>query len=170
MIGRSEFYIKWLLYGAATFLMLLLQGFLLQYLRIFGVMPFLYPALAAVLSMYEGAFGGTVYSLVLGVLCDLTLPGPIPCFYTLVFPVAGLCAGLLSKSWLPAGLPCALAVSVVAFALTGGFHALLLAVSGKAAWAAAASTALRETGATLLFVPVVFLLFRKVYRKCHIDD
>ena len=106
----------------------------------------------------------------LGVLCDLTLPGPIPCFYTLVFPVAGLCAGLLSKSWLPAGLPCALAVSVVAFALTGGFHALLLAVSGKAAWAAAASTALRETGATLLFVPVVFLLFRKVYRKCHIDD
>ena len=51
MIGRSEFYIKWLLYGAATFLMLLLQGFLLQYLRIFGVMPFLYPALAAVLSM-----------------------------------------------------------------------------------------------------------------------
>ena len=47
---------------------------------------------------------------------------------------------------------------------------LLLAVSGKAAWAAAASTALRETGATLLFVPVVFLLFRKVYRKCHIDD
>ena len=170
MIGRSEVFMKWLLYSGATLAALLLQGFVLQHLRLFGVMPFVYPVLAAVLSMYEGAFNGTVYSLILGVVCDLTLPGSIPCFYTLIFPLAGLCGGLISKSWLPAGLLCSLMVSAAAFCLTGLFHSLLLALTSGAAWSAAGSVAIREAGATLPFVPAVFLLFRWVYRKCHLDD
>lgn len=166
MIGRSEIFFKWLLYSAASLFFLLLQGSVLQRLRLFGVMPFLYPVLAAVLAMYEGALSGTVYGLVLGVLCDLALPGPIPCFYTLIFPLTGLCAGLIAKSWLPAGFLCSLVVSVAAFVLTDAFHGLLLVLAGKAAWAAVAVTALREICATALFIPLVFLLFRRVCRKC----
>ena len=169
MIGRSEVFFKWLLYSAASLLLLLLQGAVLQRLRLFGVMPFLYPVLAAVLSMYEGAFSGTVYSLALGVICDLVLPGPIPCFYTLIFPLAGLCAGLISRSWLPAGFLCSLVVSFAAFVLTDAFHGLLLVLAGRAAWAAVTATALREIFATALFIPVVFLLFRRVCRKCAAD-
>lgn len=169
MIGRSEVFFKWLLYSAASLLLMLLQGSVLQRLRLFGVMPFLYPVLAAVLSMYEGALSGSVYSLVLGVICDLVLPGPIPCFYTLIFPLVGLCAGLISKSWLPAGFLCSLVVSLTAFTLTDTFHGLLLVLAGKAAWAAVAGTALREILATALFIPVVFLLFRRVCRKCAAD-
>lgn len=169
MIGRSEVFFKWLLYSAASLLLLLLQGAVLQRLRLFDVMPFLYPVLAAVLSMYEGALSGTVYSLALGVICDLALPGPIPCFYTLIFPLAGLCAGLISRSWLPAGFLCSLVVSFTAFVLTDTFHGLLLVLAGKAAWAAVTTTALREICATALFIPVVFLLFRRVCRKCAAD-
>lgn len=169
MIGRSETLIKWLLYGAATVLVLFFQG-ALQNLRILGVLPFLYPTLAAVLSMYEGAFTGTVYSLVLGVVCDLALPGPIPCLYTLIFPLAGLCAGLIARSWLPAGFLCALVVSAAAFVLTDGFHCLLLMLSGKGAAGAAWSIALRETCVTLLFMPLPWFLFRLIHRKCHLDD
>jgi len=169
LIGRSEIFFKWLLYSAASLLLLLLQGAVLQRLRLFGVMPFLYPVLAAVLSMCEGALSGTVYSLALGVICDLVLPGPIPCFYTLIFPLAGLCSGLVSRSWLPAGFLCSLVVSFMAFVLTDTFHGLLLVLAGKTAWAAVAMTALCEICATALFVPLVFLLFRRICRKCAAD-
>lgn len=168
MIGRSETYIKWLLYTLATLVLFLLQG-VLQDLRLLGVLPFLYPVMAATLSMYEGAFAGTAYSLALGAVCDLLLPGPIPCFYTLVFPLAGLCAGLMARNWLPAGFPCCLASSAVAFLLTDAFHCLLLAFDGGFSTAALA-TAAAETGLTLCFSPAVLLLFRPIYRKCHLDD
>ena len=168
MIGRSETFIKWLLYALATFALFLLQG-VLHRLRLFGVLPFLYPVMAATLSMYEGAFAGTAYSLVLGVACDLLLPGPIPCFYTLVFPLAGLCAGLMARSLLPAGFPCCLASSAVAFLLTDAFHCLLLAMGGGFSSAALVAAA-AETGQTQCFSPAVLLLFRPIHRKCHLDD
>ena len=168
MIGRSEIYIKWLLYALATAALFILQD-LLQDLRLLGVLPFLYPVMAAALSMYEGAFAGTVYSLVLGVVCDLLLPGPIPCFYTLIFPLAGLCAGLMARNWLPAGFPCCLATSALAFVLTDAFHCLLLATGGGFT-SAALVTAAAETCLTLCFSPAVLLLFRPIYRKCHLDD
>lgn len=169
MIGRSEIFFKWLVYAAVSLALMLVQGALLQRLQLFGVMPFLYPVLAAVVSMYEGALSGCVYSLAIGVVCDLTLPAPIPCFYTLIFPLVGLCAGLIAKSWLPAGFLCSLAVALLAFLLTDAFHGLLLVFTGKAAWAAVGLTMLRETGATLVFVPAVFLPFRRVCRRFAVD-
>lgn len=170
MLIRTEILAKWLLYAAAALAAVLIQGFVLQFLRILGVMPFLYPLLAVLVAMYEGPLGGTVWCLALGVACDLVLPAPIPCFYTMVFPLAGLCAGLIAQSWLPAGLPCSYVVSALAFALTDGFHALLLALTGKPAWAASLEVGCRETAATLIFVPLLYLLFRRVYRKTHTED
>lgn len=162
--------IKWALYGAATLAALLFQGFVLQFLLLWGVMPFLYPALTALVGMYEGPVAGSAYALVLGVACDLALGGPIPCFYTLIFPTAGLCAGLMAESWLPAGVLCALAASAAAFVLTDAFHLLILALTGQRAFGTAALVALKETGVTLPFVLPVFLLFRAVSRKCHFYD
>ena len=169
MIGRSETYIKWLLYTLATLVLFLLQG-VLQDLRLLGVLPFLYPVMAATLSMYEGPFAGTVYSLALGVVCDLLLPGPIPCFYTLTLPLVGLCASLLAQSVLPAGFLCSAAASVMAFAATGLFHCLLLFFQGKAAWSAGFSTMARELAVTLPMSIPVTVLYRAVYRKTHLHD
>ena len=169
MIGRSETAIKWALFAAATLVCLLAQGFVLQYITVLGVMPFLYPVLPALVGMYEGALPGTVYGLILGVACDLTIPGAIPCLYTLAFPAAGLCAGLIAKSWLPAGVLCALAASTVSFALTDALRCLVLAFSGQASWLAGLVAA-KETALTLPFVLPACLLFRQVHRKCHFYD
>ena len=108
MIARNETIFKWSLYAAATALCLLVQTGLLQRLEFWGVIPFLYPLLAAIPATFQGPLAGTIFSLCVGLVCDLLLPGPIPCLYTLVFPLAGLCAGLLSQSWLPAGFLCSL--------------------------------------------------------------
>lgn len=165
MIARNETIFKWLLYAAATTLCLLIQGSILQRLTLWGVLPFLYPLLAAIPATFEGPLAGTVFSLVLGLACDLSLPSPIPCFYTLIFPLVGLCAGLLSQSWLPAGFLCSLASAAAAFFLTGGFHCLLLWMLGKAAWEAGAGVALREFCVTLPFAIPLTWLYRSVYLR-----
>ncbi len=170
MLARNETIFKWTLYAAAGLLCFLVQGALLQRLAFWGVIPFLYPLLAAIPAAYEGPFAGSVYALAVGVVCDLILPGPLPCFYTLIFPLAGLCAGLLSQGLLPAGFLCSLAAAAAAFLLTDGFHCLLLWMQGKTAWAAGASVLVREFCVTApLCVPVTFL-FRAVYRKTHLYD
>lgn len=169
MIGRTEIFMKWLLYAAGVFLCCLLHGFVLQYWDIFGVMPFLFPMIPAVIAMYEGPFSGTICGIAVGVLCDLTIAAPIPCFYTLVFPIVSLFAGILAKSWLKAGFPCALTASLLAFLLTDAVHFLLVVFGGGAA-NAALWLAARETGASIPFLIPVYFIFREIYQICHMYD
>lgn len=170
MLARNEVIIKWTLYAAATALCFLVQGALLQRVTIWGVIPFLYPMLAAVPATYEAPVSGTIFSLCVGVVCDLLLPGPIPCFYTLIFPVAGLCAALLAQSVLPAGFPCAFVSTLAAFLLTDLFRCFLLWASGRSAWHAGLFLMLRETCVTLPLLFPVTVLYRAVYRKTHMYD
>ena len=111
MLARNETIFKWALYAGATAVFFLLQGALLQRITLWGVIPFVFPILVAVLGMYEGPLPASVYALTVGVLCDLLLPASIPCFYTLIFPAAGLCAALISQSLLPAGFLCGVVTS-----------------------------------------------------------
>ena len=170
MRSRNETIFKWVLYAAATALCFLAQAFLLQRITLWGVIPFLYPVVAAVAASYEGPVPGTIYALVLGVICDLLLPGPIPCFYTLIFPPVGLGAALISQSLRPAGVVCSLVASALAFLLTDGFHCLVLWATGKTAWAAGGWVMVREFCVTAALAIPVTLLFRAVFRRTHLDD
>ena len=171
MLGRTEIIFKWLLYAAGVLICWILHGVALQFLNIFGVMPFIFPMLAAVIAMYEGPFSGSICALVMGILCDLTISVPIPCFYTLVFPVIGMLAGLIAKNWLPMSFWCAAILSLLAFTLTDSFHFLLLVPKGGGhAAQAAIDLACRETGASMPFLIPVYFVFRRIYEICHVYD
>lgn len=170
MLARNETIFKWALYAAATALCFLVQGALLQRITIWGVIPFLYPLLAAIPASYERPVSGTIFALTVGVFCDLILPGSIPCFYTIVFPLVGLCASLLSQSLLPAGILCSLSGTAIAFLMTGVFHCLILWANGKAAWGAGLFLALREFCVTAPLTVPVTMLYRAVFRKTHLYD
>ena len=98
------------------------------------------------------------------------MPGPVPCLYTLIFPLAGLCAGLLSQSWLPAGFLCSFVSAAAAFLLHGSFRCLILWMQGAAAWEAGALVMVREFCAAAPFVIPLTLLYRSVFRKTRFDD
>ena len=170
MIARNETIFKWSLYAAATALCLLVQTGLLQRLEFWGVIPFLYPLLAAIPATFQGPLAGTIFSLCVGLVCDLLLPGPIPCLYTLVFPLAGLCAGLLSQSWLPAGFLCSLVSAAAAFLLTDSFRCLILWMRGRAAWEAGALVMLREFCVAAPFIIPLTLLYHPVLPRTQLDD
>ncbi len=101
---------------------------------------------------------------------NISLPGTFPCFYTLAFPLVGLSATLISQSLLPAGIICSLAVSALAFLMTGLGRCLLLWINGTPAWKAGSFLMLRELCITLPLVIPVTLLFRMVHRRTHLDD
>ena len=170
MLARNEVIFKWVLYTAATALCFLFQGALLQRFTVWGVIPFLYPMLAAIPATFEDPAPAGIFALCLGVCCDLLLPEVIPCFYTLIFPVIGIAAALLSRGLLPAGLPCSLAVSAAAFLLTDLFRCLILAMQGHSPWLSGAYILLREFLITApLLIPVTWL-YQAVARKVHIFD
>ena len=170
MLARNEVIIKWALYALASLLCVFVQGAVLQRVTVLGVIPFIYPMLAAIPATFEHSVPATVFALCTGVFCDLLLPVPIPCFYTLTLPLVGLCASLLAQSVVPSGFLCSAAASVMAFAATGLFHCLLLFFQGKAAWSAGFSTMARELAMTLPMSIPMTVLYRAVYRKTYLDD
>ena len=170
MLARNKTIYKWLLYAAAAVRCLAVQGALLQRITLWGVIPFLYPLAAVIPATYESPTAGTIFALCVGVVCDLLLPASIPCFYTLIFPAAGLCAALISQSLLPGGFLCGVVTSVLSFLLTDAFHCIVLWAGGKAAWAAGAQVFLREVCVSILLVVPVVLLFSAVFRRTHLDD
>ena len=170
MLARSATIFKWTLYTLAGLVWAVVQAAFLQRVTIWGVIPFLYPLMPALPAIFEGPAAGTVYALACGVFCDLLLPSSIPCFYTLILPLVGLAAGLLSQSLIPAGYLCSAAAALPAYLLTGIFHCIVLWAQGHPAWGAAMSVTLRELCASLLWSLPMTWLFRRVYLRVHVDD
>lgn len=170
MLARSATIFKWTLYTLAGLVWAVVQAAFLQRVTIWGVIPFLYPLIAALPATFEGPAAGTVYALACGVFCDLLLPSSIPCFYTLILPLVGLAAGLLSQSLIPAGYLCSAAAALPAYLLTGIFHCIVLWAQGHPAWGAAMSVTLRELCVSLLWSLPMTWLFRRVYLCVHVDD
>mgnify|MGYP007003725319 FL=1 len=170
MLARSATIFKWTLYTLAGLVWAVVQAAFLQRVTVWGVIPFLYPLIAALPAIFEGPAAGTVYALACGVFCDLLLPSSIPCFYTLILPLVGLAAGLLSQSLIPAGYLCSAAAALPAYLLTGIFHCIVLWAQGHPAWGAAMSVTLRELCVSLLWSLPMTWLFRRVYLRVHVDD
>lgn len=170
MLARSATIFKWTLYTLAGLVWAVVQAAFLQRVTIWGVIPFLYPLIAALPATFEGPAAGTVYALACGVFCDLLLPSSIPCFYTLILPLVGLAAGLLSQSLIPAGYLCSAAAALPAYLLTGIFHCIVLWAQGHPAWGAAMSVTLRELCVSLLWSLPMTWLFRRVYLRVHVDN
>jgi len=170
MLVRRAVFLKWFFYAAAAAVFFVLQDAILQRITIWGVIPFLYPLIAILPATYEGPAPGAVFALCLGVFCDALLPDQFPCLYTLVFPLAGMLAGGLSRRVLPAGLFCTIAAAAISFLLTDLLRCLLLWTSGKLVWSIGLFLMLREFLITLpLTIPATWL-FRAVHRKVHEND
>ena len=157
--------IKWVLYSLWTLLFLLGQQLVLPYIRIWGVHPFILPALAALAASFEGRREGPIFVLVLGLLCDQLFPGAFPCFYAVVLTLSALLAGQAARRLIMPGAVCSLAVSAGALLLTDLFNAVAFTYShgtppGEAMWLTA-----REILLSLPFAMLVHLVFSRVHRR-----
>lgn len=169
MLPKSYLVLKWAVYSLATLLLFALQYLVLNQIQVWGLFPFLYPMLPAVLSSYEGLRRGSVFSLALGVVCDLLLAGPFDGFYTIAFTIIALLSALIAENLLAPGFLCALVVSAMGLLLTGGLRILFQFLSGGGYLMLMARTALLETLLSMPALVAVLPLYRLIHRRCASD-
>lgn len=122
--------LKWTFYALAALLLCFLKRLLLGSVTIWGVLPFLPPVLLAVLAAFEQPKPAVLAGLVFGVLCDLVLPAPFACLYTLSFTIAALLIATVMSNLIQQGFARALFSSVLAFFIVDLFEILAMLTRG----------------------------------------
>ena len=130
MKTRADIIFKWSVYSLLALLLLLVQKFLIPDLRLFGVALFLPPMITAMLAAFEPGPEGMLFGLGFGILCDLALLGPAPCFYTASFVLAAILSGLISGRLLSAKLLCSATVSAAAYLVSDLMRWVLMITDG----------------------------------------
>lgn len=164
-LNQRDMFFKWLYYAGATLLLVLVQSLVLNRICVWGVHPFLPPLIAAITAMLEGPGEGAAFAGVFGLLCDLTTPGIIPCFYTLAFLAAALLAAVIAKRFLSQGFLRAVLCAGLSLLVTDLLHTLLLTFRQGVELTAALSLTGREAAVTVVLSPLVYLLLRSVHNR-----
>ena len=93
-----------LLYALYLFLALVFQTMVLTYIRPLGVCPFVLPAAAVAVGMFEGGTWGAVFGLVLGIFTDMVFVESTVTF-TLLFPALAFATGFVSQFFINRRFP-----------------------------------------------------------------
>lgn len=153
---------KWILYSLCALALVLVQSLLLVRVQVWGVHPFLLPAIAVIPVTLERDEGALLFSVFFGLACDLLTPvAGLPCFYALAFLVSGGLAWLLSGR-VVAGLVCSLAAAASALVVCGVLHLAVLAGSQSVDVTAAVVLAGKEAALSLPLTVLVHYPFRRI--------
>ena len=166
---RSYLIFKWVVYSLCTLLLALVQMFVLNYVSVAGVIPFLPPMVVGAAASYEGSRASPVYALVFGLLCDLALAGAPAGFYTLAFTLSALAASLLAENLFSPGILCSFMSAAVCYLVTALGRCAVFLTRGTASPAAVLLEAGKEYLVTLPCLVLVFLLLRQVHRRTTVD-
>ena len=169
MMPKSYIIAKWTIYSLATLLLLALQHLILGHISVFGVTPFLYPLIPALVSSYEGLRRGSVFSLVVGTVCDMLLIGPFEGFYAITFSIIGIFAALIGENLFSPGWLCGFVVCLMALGINGVSHFILYFLSGERHLLLMARIVLIECAISLPAMLPALPLYRKVHRRCAVD-
>lgn len=157
--------IKWLAYTLALLPVWFLETFLLSRFPLWGVRPMLLPVCAAAVATLEGAAAGAGFGLGVGILFDAMTPDLIPGSMTLLLALLGLGCGLLAQYALRQDLIGHLICSALTLSAVDALRIALRLAAGVAGPGAMAGVAGKEILWSLCFVPGVYLLFRRVFRR-----
>ena len=161
-MGHRDYVYKWLFYALISLLFILVQCFGLVYLRVWGVHPFLFPVLVSTVAALETAHESAIYALVLGFLMDITMPGVIPCFYTVAFLVVFVVTRLLSGKVLSWPFFCCMLCGVLSIVCCGLLNILCLRASISFSLTHALLLMGKELLLTAPLMPLVYLPMRKL--------
>lgn len=167
MTRQDQMY-KWFIYTLGLLPIWILDAYLLGRYPIFGIKPLLLPLAVAAVAVMEGATAGAGFGLGVGLLWALGYPSG-GSGMVLFLTLAGMAVGIIAQ-----------------YALTQGFVGCLLCSAGvvaalealQIAWglftqaaplAILLETAAKEFFGSLLWTPLVYLVFRAVFRRVGLD-
>lgn len=157
--------LKWSCYVGCCLLLSFFRQLFLGSVTVWGAIPFLPPVLLAVVASLEEMRPAVIFGMLYGALCDLTIPAPYPCLYTLAFTLSALLVSALARSLLQPGFPRALLMTALTFALVDCGNACALLLRGAAGeLLPMLSLYCRETLVSCLLLIPAYPLLRAVHR------
>lgn len=161
---RGNLIHKWLVYALGLLPVWLLDAYILPRYPLFGFTPTLLPLAAAAVAVLEGAYAGTGFGMAVGLLWELAYPGG---FGGLVFTMAllGMAVGVVTQYALSQSFPGCLLCSAGVLAVLDALRVLRGLFTGAAGLSALLQVAVPEFLLSLVWSPVIYLLFRAVFRR-----
>ena len=161
---RRDFIHKWLVYALGVLPVWLLDAYILPRYPLYGTTPMLLPLTVAAVSVLEGAYSGTGFGLAVGLLWELAYPGG---FGGLVFflALAGMAMGAVSQYALSQSFLGCLICSAGVLGLLDLLRVARGLLTNLAGLSQLLQVAAPEFLWSLAWTPLVWLLFRAVYRR-----
>ena len=160
----KDFSVKWLAYALALLVVWLADAYLLSALPFYSIKPMLLPLAAMAVATLEGSVGGAGFGMAVGLLFDAGTPG-VPGVSVLLLSLLGLGCGLLCQYVLQQDLVGCLVTCAIALCSIDALRIALRLLTGAAPLPVMLSLAAREILWSLCFVPLVYLVFRWVFRR-----
>lgn len=164
---RHDYAIKWLFYSLATLLLLIVQSFILNHITLWGIHPFILPIIVALATMREGS-EGLIFSFAFGLLTDLTVTAPIPCFYMLAFLVVSIVTMIIVKRLIVPGFFCALITSLSSIILCDLLQILFLSYTAGISVLPAFLLMAKEL-ISVVCMPLIYFPFRWLHTRMQAD-
>ncbi len=161
---RLDFIKKWMTYGLALLPVWFLEAVVLRRLPVWGVFPVLLPLAAAAVAALEGAVAGAGFGLAVGLVCDAVYYGQAGGM-TIGLTLAGAAVGLVSQYGLRQNFWGFLLCSGGVLSALNLFRVLGRLLGGTASLLPLLKVAVPEMLWSLLFTPVVYLIFMRVHRR-----
>lgn len=160
---RHDFTVKWTVFVIALLPIWFLESYVLARVPLFGVKPMLLPLAAVAVAALEGAFPGGAFGLGVGILCD-ALYGTAGAM-TLGLALIGVAAGLAAQYLLRQNLVGCFLCSVGALVAIDACRIAWRLLAGAAQLEPMLLVAGKEILWSLVFVPLVYVIFRWVHER-----
>jgi len=163
-VTRQDLIYKWLVYALALIPVWFLETLVLNRITVFGVIPMLLPMAAAIVAALEGPVPGAAYGLAVGILCDVIYfgsNGAMTLMLTLVGGIVGIAAQYgLNQNFFGCLVCCAGSLAGIDLLrilqhLFNHTHRPFPMIK----------VAVLEIVCSLLFAPLVYAIYRAVYRR-----
>lgn len=161
---RRDIIHKWSVYALALALVWVADAYLLPRYPLFGFTPMLLPAALAAVAVLEGTLAGCGFGLGVGLLWEVGYAGGFGGL-VLFLALLGLAAGALSQYALSRSLVgCLLCTAGILF-LLDGIRILRGLFTNAATLYELLAVAVPECFLSLLWTPLIYLLFRAVFDR-----
>ena len=167
MTRQDQIY-KWFIYTLGLLPIWILDAYLLGRYPVFGAKPLLLPLAVSAVAVMEGAYAGAGFGLGVGLLWALGYAGTNG-GVVLFLVLAGMMVGISAQYALTQGfVGCLLCSAGTLFALEC-LHIFWGLFSQAAPLSALVEISAKELFFSLLWTPLVYLIFRAVFRRVGLD-
>ena len=161
---RQDFIHKWLVYSLALIPIWFLETSVLNRLPVWDVIPMLLPMASAVVAALEGSVAGAAFGLGVGILCDAVYYGTSGSM-TFLLAAIGAAVGIAAQYGLRQNFFGCMVCCAGSLVVIDGIRILQYLLAGTAQLVPMLCLAAAEIGWSLVFSPLIYGIFRAVYRR-----